>query len=587
MKKTLLLLLLIPLIGKAQNTMLFELSKKGIKQKSYLFGTIHMQDEAAFTFNDSVFWAIDQCKNAAFELDFKETRSTDFGDVFRELKSDEFRDKAATYFVEEMMPQLMESFTADELSSIIEKKIIPPYVDLLTARFKADKRAFFVDQYLQAYAYQNKKQVIGIESYEEQMTAILGDLKDIKVEEIGDFILASLKDDNLSFNLIKSLTGSQELLEIYTQRDQKRVCDFVSTYEASNNKLATYIYERIFYERNGVMYNRTIDAVKKEGIFIAVGAGHLCGDNGLLAQYQKAGYSIRPVNTSNPYKRETKWEVFEGDGFTVELPQGVTLSNSSPYYYNYAPFENLNYAYMQNGAVTFEVEEYYEYETEDEIDYVEQAADAVAALEDAVAETEELEYEETEYIYVNPTSNEEEYLEVETEVIDGYLDYGDEEVTESYSAEEIIAMEEAIAEVEEYAVEGAEEVSKLEYDLYGYEDFEEYETGRNSSSVDEMLTEDQLAYLKAVGDTLEVRMKDFKSPAALQMEMMEGPADISQIVIGGKSYDLVYAPTFFEKALSVRIPTGELTYRLTVKGDAAALKSEEVKRFFTSFQVAE
>ena len=154
MKKTLLLLIFLPIIGKAQNTMLFELSKKGIKQKSYLFGTIHMQDEAAYSFNDSVFWAIDQCKKTAFELDFREPRTTDFTDVMREIKSDEFRDKATTYFAEEMMPELMESFTADELSSIIEEKIIPPYVDLLSARFKTDKRAFFIDQYLQAYAYQ-------------------------------------------------------------------------------------------------------------------------------------------------------------------------------------------------------------------------------------------------------------------------------------------------------------------------------------------------------------------------------------------------------------------------------------------------
>jgi len=41
------------------------------------------------------------------------------------------------------------------------------------------------------------------------------------------------------------------------------------------------------------------DILKKENIFMAVGAGHLVGKKGLIELLRKEGYTLRPINNKD------------------------------------------------------------------------------------------------------------------------------------------------------------------------------------------------------------------------------------------------------------------------------------------------
>ena len=64
-------------LSYSQNTLLFKISGKDLKQPSYAFGTMHVNDEKAFNFGDAVFDAIEACEVAAFEIDMSKSNSNE------------------------------------------------------------------------------------------------------------------------------------------------------------------------------------------------------------------------------------------------------------------------------------------------------------------------------------------------------------------------------------------------------------------------------------------------------------------------------------------------------------------------------
>jgi uncharacterized protein YbaP (TraB family) len=59
-------------------------------------------------------------------------------------------------------------------------------------------------------------------------------------------------------------------------------------------ELSQKIIDRLLVKRNVVMAERTTAVAKDSSVFIAVGASHLAGDDGLIAAFRKAGFKLTP-----------------------------------------------------------------------------------------------------------------------------------------------------------------------------------------------------------------------------------------------------------------------------------------------------
>ena len=53
--------------------------------------------------------------------------------------------------------------------------------------------------------------------------------------------------------------------------------------------------ETLIYSRNDNWMKQMPEIMKQKGTFFAVGAGHLPGERGLLAQLKKAGYTVEGI----------------------------------------------------------------------------------------------------------------------------------------------------------------------------------------------------------------------------------------------------------------------------------------------------
>jgi TonB family protein len=322
-----------------------------------------VQDEAAFNFNDSVFWAIDQSEKAEFELDLNQTVLRN--ELVKNMEShfdDAFKERAELYLTKDLLPALMERYSPSELAQNISSKVIPFVIDFMTKRFQADNRTMFVDKYLQEYAESQGKEIVGIEGYDEQVKALIGDLNDLEFDGFTETILKGLEKDELSSNMVNYLGSTQIMIDAYHNHQLDEICTLVSASTEMENQFIKNLYKRIFYDRNELMFDRTIEDVKEGATFIGVGAGHLCGSNGLIQQYKDAGFSVRPIDTkTKDFATDFKWETYEAGNFSVDIMEGATLnetysSNRDFYFMPYLNLDEEEALFTTRGLVSFKVE---------------------------------------------------------------------------------------------------------------------------------------------------------------------------------------------------------------------------------------
>jgi hypothetical protein len=279
--------------AKPENTLLWRITGKGIKEPSYLFGTIHMICGDDIHLSDSLKKAIKNAKNVYLELDLdnimemmgamnkmKMRDDTTLADL---LTPAEYQ-KVKTFFAgtKGMLPfSMLETF-----------KPILAASTLMQASLNCNSPVA-MEQLVMKEAKEWNRPIKGLESMAFQMSIF--DSIPYKVQ--AKQLLKYVEDDGKSegskeFEEMVSAYRSQELsrLEAITQKEE-------SGLEGFSNLL--------LYNRNRAWVSKLETLMPGEPIVIAVGAGHLPGAKGLINLLREKGYRVEPVKndmTSLPTK---------------------------------------------------------------------------------------------------------------------------------------------------------------------------------------------------------------------------------------------------------------------------------------------
>lgn len=549
----------------AQNSLLFEITGNDLDKPSYLFGTMHVQDEAAFGWNDSVFWAINQAQVSAFELDFDAKKMKN---KFKASKSQQ--KEWEEFLMKDLSPAIEKIISADTLGL----RISGFYTEVLKTLLEKDKNknGTFVDKFLQEYAGKNGKEIVGIESIQEQLNIVLDMDKQLLKTSIIDFLEA----DNWDID-VDMMTGQKSgMIEAYSTRRLSEVCKVLDDITAgSSNELVNELYGRVFEDRNKIMFKRVSKMIKGKSHFVAVGSGHLCGNTGLVQELQAAGYSVRPIDILTASDQATAWQTFETENYTVQVPEGVNgidpSTNEYAEYINGNPHATL---YTTKGKATFSIalvnDMYYEDASDygyDEVESVEEYEmdaseeayhDATEAVEAATdSEMEEMEYEEIEY-------------DEQPEIVEEYEDVEVEVATNSY--EEMEYDEQPEVE-EEYEDDGDD------YDTnYGGES-KKTKKRKNPLESEYWSTVTKTVVSNAMGQMMAEAFKD----AGKEKESDE--PSVQQVVIMGNNEKIVSETSYSGYAKTMTIKTDNGSYELKITGDAPLLDSGALDAFFNTFQL--
>ena len=228
--------------------LLWEISGNGLKEKSYLFGTLHSNDKRIFDLSDSVYYALDKANLIILEADIFE--------LFKDIDSRE--DLPNTLYDKDG-----KAYTASERAS-------------KTTYGDENGMPQFIDALLEEYCHNSNKKFFALEDVKDQLD--LG-IKTTFAKRV--FINDALND-----------FSNQKLIDLYLKGDITAIERFIrANLSADKEQFAALITDR-----NNKMAHK-LDSIlkKKESFFCAIGAGHLAGSEGVINLLRTRGFRLRPV----------------------------------------------------------------------------------------------------------------------------------------------------------------------------------------------------------------------------------------------------------------------------------------------------
>lgn len=267
------ILLLLPLQVWSQS-LLWKISGNGTSSSSYLYGTIHIQDRRVFEWPEVILSKIDECSMFSGELNLTELDMNETTSLFF-LPDGETLSDIFTPQEYQMIREALQKCSGMDISLFERVKPVTLVAVCLTIGKEGDMDAP-VDDLLMRYAGSHQKTIRGIETIEEQMQL----LDKIPNEYVVEFFR----------NMDQQQAEMEKLIRIYQKADLDSI--YIVMQEEESGAL---LNDELIQNRNYIMAERTIPWIKEQSVFIAVGAGHLPGEEGLINLYRKEGFKVEPV----------------------------------------------------------------------------------------------------------------------------------------------------------------------------------------------------------------------------------------------------------------------------------------------------
>ncbi len=285
--KILLGLFLLPAIP-CQAQLLWKISGEQLQKPSYLFGTHHFASVDITKQIPGFDKAFNSCKQMYGELvvageGTKEAMQFQLMAAMFMPKDTTFR----TLFTEEeylFIDEQVKKYTGTGVKNF--ERFKPTAISVLIIASLAGKTMDdfnpdqVVDVALQERAIKKKKKVFALESSDFQADLLLN----TPLEKQASDLLTTLKAGDLTEQV-------EEMYNIYIKQDLDGILKYVEEYggmDASSSKA-------FLFDRNHNWAEQLQAVLPQKATFIAVGAAHLPGEEGLIALLRKMGYTVEPV----------------------------------------------------------------------------------------------------------------------------------------------------------------------------------------------------------------------------------------------------------------------------------------------------
>ena len=266
------------------NTLLWRISGNGLSKPSYLFGTMHIICASDIEISDSLKSAISNSDNVYLELAMDDMMSMLFGAMahinmredttLSDLLSPEEYTKVKSYFEKNfngMLPfKMMEKFKPFFTAS------------LLAQQGMECESPLSMESLVMEQAKQHEKGIKGLETVEYQLSIFDSIPYKAQAKQLLKMVDESgKKGDDGEMKILTDAYRNQELnkLDEITKKDES-IGDYT---------------DLLLYNRNANWANKLSTLMKNKSLVIAVGAGHLPGEKGVINLLRKAGYKVEPV----------------------------------------------------------------------------------------------------------------------------------------------------------------------------------------------------------------------------------------------------------------------------------------------------
>lgn len=265
-------------------TLLWKISGKGIEHPSYLFGTIHMLCKDDALLSDSLKAAIKNSSQVYFEVDMdnlfemmgamtkmKMRNDTTLSDLLSKADYNKVKD----YF--------------NEKGGLLPFSVIEKYKPFLAASTMMEgnmpcEESLAMEQVIMQEAVKDKKKINGLET----LTYQLSIFDSIPYRTQANLLLKYIESGQDSKDAMREYN---ELLKAYKDQDLNKL----EKLTRDDDMGIANFEDLLLYNRNRNWVKKLSTLLLDKPLTIAVGAGHLPGNQGLLNLLRKEGFTVEPV----------------------------------------------------------------------------------------------------------------------------------------------------------------------------------------------------------------------------------------------------------------------------------------------------
>ncbi len=267
-----------------QNSVLWKISGNGLSQPSYIFGIINFLPKNEFSISANLQKAIDECEifitkvpstNAARKEFNRAAKIPNDGWINDYLTDDELNELRLLMLLELEVSENDYHFNYSRLQPVI-------LVTATTLLYLSDE-VVFVEELLVSAAKKSRLKFMSLGTVEEEIAAFDKFPIPDQVEALK-FTVKNFDEHIQNYmNLVKYYSEEQNLDKIQDE-----------VMKATNR--SQLFQEAYYYSRNKVWSGKIGEIIHKDPAFIAIGATHLSGQQGILQLLRNKGYTMSPVS---------------------------------------------------------------------------------------------------------------------------------------------------------------------------------------------------------------------------------------------------------------------------------------------------
>ena len=273
-------------VAPDNNTLLWKVTGNGLTKPSYLYGTIHMLCSDDAILSDQMRSVIRKADEVYFEVDLDNlfemisvmTKMKMKNDTtLQDLLSKQDYEKVKAYFEEEgsMLPfTMLETY-----------KPILALSTLQESSMECENTAM-MEQVIMKEARESDKKVKGLETMSYQAGVLDSIPYKLQAEQLVSYIDEMKKNKGKKEN-----SELDEMMRAYKSQDLQKLESLMMKTDMGIGNFT----DVLLYNRNRNWVARLKELMPSKSLLVAVGAGHLPGDKGVINLLRKAGYTVTPI----------------------------------------------------------------------------------------------------------------------------------------------------------------------------------------------------------------------------------------------------------------------------------------------------
>lgn len=259
---------------------LWQIERAGLRP-SYLLGTIHSDDSRIISIPDIIRQKLRQADSFVAELKM-DSFSMQAGSRLMFLPPGQ---TLASLIGERRYQRCVALLAGYGMSAEVIQRM-KPWAVVVTLSMPKSRTGIVLDQQLYQEAERYGKKTYGLETSREQVAVFEAFSLQQQIVMLDDAInefdrLPMLFDELLRYYLQRDLSGLQRSSEKYMQQ--------------GDSVIAKSFKQKVLLDRNYMMVRRMQPRLLEGNSFIAVGALHLPGDEGILRLLERQGYKVTAV----------------------------------------------------------------------------------------------------------------------------------------------------------------------------------------------------------------------------------------------------------------------------------------------------